>query len=189
MSGWMVVEQKNKKFQYPEVVRNHFIYHHSVDDHNNKRHSPINLEVIWATKFRPNCVFAFLLGVTEVNVNLAAMYFCGQEPTGQIKFRKLLAKTLIYNTYYKEDDDKTLDKKRKHCESGHCLIILPKNKKILDHKSSQQTANIPNKNVFPAPKEYVPTAYVLRESIGVLNVSDITLHAPRTIFQHWAEFS
>ena len=117
------------KFQYPEVVGNHFMYRHSVDDHNNKRHSPISLEVIWATKFWPNRVFAFLLGVTEVNVNLAAMYFCGQEPTGQIEFRKLLAKTLIYNTYYKEDDDKTPDKKQKHHESGHCLITLPKNKK------------------------------------------------------------
>ena len=84
--------------------------------------------MIWATKVWPNCVFVFLLGVTEVNVNLAAMYFCGQEPTGQIEIRKLLAKTLIYNPYYKEDDDKTPDKKRKHRESGHCLIVLPKNK-------------------------------------------------------------
>ena len=24
------------KFNYPEVVGNHFLYHHSVDDHNNK---------------------------------------------------------------------------------------------------------------------------------------------------------
>ena len=104
------------------------MYRHSIDDHNNKQHSLISLEVIWATKFRPNHVFAFLLGVTEVNVNLAAMYFCGQEPTGQIKFRKLLAKTLIYNTYYDEDNDKTLDKKQKHRESGHCLVMLPKNK-------------------------------------------------------------
>ena len=27
---------KKKKFQYPEVVGNHFMYRHSVDDHNNK---------------------------------------------------------------------------------------------------------------------------------------------------------
>ena len=165
------------------------MYRHSVDDHNNKRHSPISLEVIWATKFWPNRVFAFLLGVTEVNVNLAATYFCGQEPTGQIEFRKLLAKTLIYNTYYDEDDDKTPDKKRKHRESGHCLVTLPRTKNFWDHESSQQTANIPKTNAFPAPKGYVPTAYVLQESIAVLNVLDITLHVPRTIFQHRAEFS
>ena len=127
----MVVEpKKNKKFQYPEVVGNYFMYRHSIDDHNNKRHSPIR-KVMWATKFWPNRVFAFLLGVTEVNVNLAATYFCGQEPTGQIEFRKLLAKTLIYNTSCDEDDDKTPDKKRKHRESGHCLVTLPKNKTFL----------------------------------------------------------
>ena len=182
-------EQKRKKFQYPEVVGNHFMYCHSVDDHNNKRHSPMSLEVIWATKFWPNHVFAFLLGVTKVNVNLAATYFCGQEPTGQIEFRKLLAKTSIYNTYYDENNDKTLDKERKHRESGHCLVTLPKNKKSWDHESSQQTVNIPNTNAFPAPKGYVPTAYVLQESISVLNALDITLHASRTIFQHRAEFS
>ena len=58
----------------------------------------------------------------------------------------------------------------------------PRTKTFLDQESSQQTANIPNTNAFPAPKGYVPTAYVLQESVGVLNVSDITLHALRTIF-------
>ena len=37
--------QKNK-FNYPEVVGNHFLYRHSVDDHNNKHHSPFSLEVV-----------------------------------------------------------------------------------------------------------------------------------------------
>ena len=162
------------------------MYCHSVDDHNNKRHSPISLEVIWATKFWPNRVFAFLLGVTEVNVNLAATYFCGQEPTGQIEFRKLLAKTLIYNTYYEEDDDKTPDKKWKHHESGHCLITLPKNKKILGPRIVSANSEYPQHKCV---SWYVPTAYVLQECIRVPNVSDITLHVPRTIFQHQAEFS
>ena len=69
------------------------------------------------------------------------------------------------------------------------LSCSPRTKNFWDHESSQQTVNIPNTNAFPAPKGYVPTAYVLQESIGVLNVSDITLHVPRTIFQHRAEFS
>ena len=101
------------KFNYPEVVENHFLYRHSINDHNNKRHSPISLEVVWATKYWPNRVFSFLLSVTKVNVNLAVTYFSGQEPTGQIKSRKKLAKTLIFNMHYNEDDDKTPDKKRK----------------------------------------------------------------------------
>ena len=51
-------------------------------------------------KYWPNHVFAFLLAVTDVNVNLAAQYFGGIKQIGQIKFRKLLAKTLIFNSYY-----------------------------------------------------------------------------------------
>ena len=90
---------------------NHFLYQHSVNDHNNKQHSPISLEVVWATKYWPNHVFAFLLGVMEVNVNLAATYFGGQPQMGQIKFWNLLAKTLILNRYYNKQTDKTLEKK------------------------------------------------------------------------------
>ena len=47
-------ENKRKTFQYPEVINNHFSYRHAVDDHNAKRHSPISLEVLWATKQWPN---------------------------------------------------------------------------------------------------------------------------------------
>ena len=106
-------EQPKNKFNYPEVVGNHFLYGHSVDDHNSKRHSPISLEVVWDTKDWPNQVFSFLVSVTEVNINLAVTYFGGQESTGQIRFCKKLAKTLIFNTHYNEVDDKTQDKNRK----------------------------------------------------------------------------
>jgi len=61
-------EKLVKTFQYPEVVHNHFQYRHIVDDHNAKRHSPISLEMSWATKWWPNRVFAFLLAITEINV-------------------------------------------------------------------------------------------------------------------------
>ena len=101
------------KFNYPEVVGNHFLYHHPIDDHNNKQHSPISLEDVWAMKYWPNRVFSFLLSITEVNVNLAATYFCGHEQTGQINFHKKLAKTLIFSTPYNEDDDKAPEKKQK----------------------------------------------------------------------------
>ena len=67
-------------------------------------------------KYWPNRVFSFLLSVPEVNVNLAVTYFGGQEPTGQIK---KLAKTLIFNMHYNEDDNKTPDKKRKQPLSHH----------------------------------------------------------------------
>ena len=108
------------------MVGNHFLYRHSVDGHNNKRHSPISLEVVWGTKYWPNRVFSFLLAVTEVNVNLAAQYFGGMKQIGQIEFRKLLAKTLIFNSSYDDKTDNTPEKKRKQRDSGHCLITLPK---------------------------------------------------------------
>ena len=108
------------------MVGNHFLYRHSVDDHNNKRHSPIGLEVVWGTKYWPNHVFSFLLAVTKVNVNLAAQYFGGMKQVGQIEFRKLLAKTLIFNSYYDDTTDNTPEKKWKQHDSGHCLIMLPK---------------------------------------------------------------
>ena len=63
-------------------------------------------------KYWPNRVFSFPLSVTEVNVNLAATYFSDKELTRQINFRKKLAKTLIFNMHYNEDDDKTPDRKR-----------------------------------------------------------------------------
>ena len=79
-------------------------------------------------KYWPNCVFSFLLAVTEVNVNLAAQYFGGMKQVDQIKFRKLLAKTLIFNSYYDDKTDHTPEKKWKQHDSGHCLITLPKGK-------------------------------------------------------------
>ena len=38
-------------------------------------------------------------------------------------------------------------------------------------------------------KGYVPIAYAPQESTGVQNVSVTTLHVPKTIFPHRAEFS
>ena len=65
----------------------------------------------------------------------------------------------------------------------------PRAKHFLAHKSSKQTANTCNINALPAAKRYVPIAYAPQESISVLNALVITLHAPKTIFQHLAEFS
>ena len=66
---------KSVTFKYPEVIHNHFMFRHAVDDHNGKRHSPISLEVVWATKRWANRVFAFLLSITEVNCFLAQSHF------------------------------------------------------------------------------------------------------------------
>ena len=176
--------KKTTKFNYPEVVGNHFLYQHSVDDHNNKQHSPISLEVVWGTKYWPNHVFSFLLAVTEVNVNLAAQYFRGMKQVGQIEFRKLLTKTLIFNSYYDDETDNTPEKKWRQRDSGHCLIMLPKGKKFWECRSLEETANICNTSATHAAKGYIPIACPLQGSIGVQNVSVTILHAPKTILQH-----
>ena len=51
--GGLQWDQNQTTFNYPEVVGNHYLYHHSIYDHNNKWHSPISLEVVWATKYWP----------------------------------------------------------------------------------------------------------------------------------------
>ena len=133
-----------KKFSYPEVIGNHFLYRHSVDDHNNKRHSPISIEEIWATKWWPNRVFAFLLAVTEVNVSLGMVEFCGSDPTSQIEFRKSLAEALIYNEYFNEETDVTPDKKaKKQRISAHAYCTLPKGKKFHGERMVEAKSDYP----------------------------------------------
>ena len=124
-----------------------------------------------------------------MNINLAATYFGGQEPTGQINFCKKLAKTLIFNTHYNEDDDKTPDKKRKQREYGHCLITLPKSKKFSGTRIVAANSEYLLHKCNTCKKVYVPIAYAPQESTGVQNVLVIILHVPKTIFQHQAEFS
>ena len=67
----MKTSNYRKKFHYPEVIHNHFTFRHTVDDHNGKRHSPICLEYVWATKRWAHRPFSFLLAISEVNTNLA----------------------------------------------------------------------------------------------------------------------
>ena len=93
---------------HTEVIHNHYKFQHAVDDHNAKRHSPISLEValvVWATKWWPNRVFAFILSVTEVNAMLEFKHFCKEEFDGMLGFRKLLAEALVCNPYYKEEEE------------------------------------------------------------------------------------
>ena len=125
----------------------------------------------------------------EVNVNLTTTYFCRQNQKGQIEFWKLLAKTLIFNTYYNEEQDKTPDKKRKQRDFSHCLITLPKGKNFQAQELSQENVSICNTNALHAPNECRHTASVPQVSIGVQNVLDTIWHVPKTIFQHRAEFS
>ena len=88
-----------------------------------------------------------------MNVNLAATYFSGQEPTGQINFHKKLAKTLIFNTHI------TMRMTTKHQikrENNKNMAIVsscyPRAKNFPEHESSQQTVNIHSTNAIHAKK-------------------------------------
>ena len=123
--------------------------------------------------------------MTEVNVNLTTTYFCRQTQKGQIEFQKLLAKMLIFNTYYDEEQDKTPDKKRKQQDFSHCLIMLPRGGGDFQAQElSQENVSIHNTNALHAPNECRHTASVPQGSIGVQNVSDTIWHVLKTIFQH-----
>ena len=52
-----------------------------MDDHNAKRHCPIFLEYVWATKYSVHNHFSTLLAMTKVNVNLAEVPFHVQNKT------------------------------------------------------------------------------------------------------------
>jgi hypothetical protein len=118
-------------FQYPKVVYNHFRYRHVIDDHNSKRHSPISLEVTWATKWWPHRVFAFLLAVTEVNVMLASVHFGGYTKSSTLNFRKRMSNELIFNPYIpQKDNGEPRRSPRNEATRTHSLRTLPRGKKF-----------------------------------------------------------
>lgn len=118
-------------FKYPKIVHNHFKYRHMVDDHNARRQSPISLEESWATQRWPNRVFAFVLGVSEVNAMYAESYFSRTKQPSMLDFRKQLAKELINNDYdnvgNKNSSKRSARKREAH---SHELLSLPKKTKF-----------------------------------------------------------
>ena len=86
-----------KTFKYVEPMSRHNRSKHWVDDVNNKRHDPIGLEDVWATKWWPTRQFTFLFSVAEVNaVNLQAQ---GKKETAdpQLTFCHNLAMDMLEN--------------------------------------------------------------------------------------------
>ena len=89
--------------------------------------------MVWATKWWPHRVFAFLLAITEVNVMLASVYFGGYPKTSMVNFRQQLAQALIGNTYVPLNDGRDPRRSpRNELEPTHKLCALPRGKKILN---------------------------------------------------------
>ena len=95
--------QKKVKFQYPEIVHNHYSYRDAVDNHNGRRMFPVAIEEQLKTHRWPNWVFQFLIAVTEVNVNYGMHYFFGSNLEEQIDFRFALAQEMKFNPYITEE--------------------------------------------------------------------------------------
>ena len=68
-------DQKMVEFQYPEIVHNHYKFCDMIDNHNSFRMHLISMEETWMTMRWDIHVFCFLLVVTIVNIQNAAVYF------------------------------------------------------------------------------------------------------------------
>ena len=97
-----------KKFRYTECFKNHYLYRHAVDDHNNLRHKIQSIEGCWQTTRWVIRVFSFLIALSETNAFLAIRYFVWHKPFRRapitlLEFRKRLAVQLIENEYWEEE--------------------------------------------------------------------------------------
>jgi hypothetical protein len=124
-------QQHRIKFKYPEAFLSHFRKKHMVDDHNNRRQSPISFEESWTTKIWEYRVFVFLVAVTEVNVMLATKYFYGNYISSQLAFQKKFSKELIFNKYVQQEVVSGLQRsKRKSVNCEHELLTRTCGKNI-----------------------------------------------------------
>jgi hypothetical protein len=115
-----------KTFRYTEPFHNHYKYRHAVDDHNNHRHSDISIEETWVTHCWENRVFAFLLAITEINLFYLYRYFIWEpeERIPLLRFRRRLAKALIYNEDLDSDSPRR-GKRKRDSNNEHELLTAP----------------------------------------------------------------
>ena len=109
------------EFHHCEVIANHYKYRDAVDAHNAKRHDGgtgqgISIETTWTARHWPNRVFAFILGVCEVNTYLGLRFFRDYNKE-QMVFRRELARALISNIVDEENKVTTPESDRDQCFS------------------------------------------------------------------------
>ena len=95
---WRLVDGEWKTFKYAKPFSRHNRAKHWVDDHNNRRHDPIGLEEVWATKWWPMRQFTFLCSVAEVNACHSLARGKREQTMPQLEFRRQLAQELLHNT-------------------------------------------------------------------------------------------
>lgn len=86
-----------KSFKYCEPMSRHNRSKHWVDDVNNRRHDPIGLEDVWATKWWPHRQFTFVCSVAEVNALNAKARGRNVPAEAGLTFRRKLAEQMLKN--------------------------------------------------------------------------------------------
>ena len=116
-------------FSYPEPFSWHSKAKHWVDDHNQRRHSPINLAEIWKTQWWPHRQFTFVLGIAEVNAANLRGRARDEKAEPVLQFRKKLALLLLDN---KIDENGRIEaavhpllRPRMTPTSDHTLLVRP----------------------------------------------------------------
>ena len=124
--------KKVVEFQYPDIVHDHYQFHDMIDNHNSFQMHPISIEETWMTMRWANHVFCFLLAITIVNIQNAAVYFLNKPKLDALQSRQKIIKQFIYNHYLLEEEQA-----KKHPRQGsieHSLIMVPKHKKIIQRQ-------------------------------------------------------
>ena len=124
-----------------------------MDDHNNRRQSPISLEKTWSTMWWPNGVFAFLIAVIEVNTYLAAVHLYGYDKMEQLSFWKLLAKELLFNPYLKEDKKGAATKRKKQQQAANEFRMIPRGMKFSGPHLVQAASDYPQRRCIDCGKK------------------------------------
>lgn len=86
-------------FKYPEPMSWHNKSKHWVDDHNQRRHSPIDVAEVWKTQWWPHRQFCFFLTISEVNAANSRGRARGEQAEPVLTFRKKLAIAMLDNTF------------------------------------------------------------------------------------------
>ena len=120
--------QKSCRVPISKIVHNHYKFRDMIDNHNSFRMHPISMEETWMTMRWANHVFCFLLTITIVNIQNAAVYFPNKPKLDAMQSRQQIAKQLIFSHYLMEEK---LSKKHPRWGSmEHSLIMVPKHKKL-----------------------------------------------------------
>lgn len=121
--------QQKSEFKYTIIFSNHFLFRHTIDNHNNLWHYSPSAEETWVTQRWPVRIFTFLLSITEVNSYLAFKYFVwGKTIPTLHQFHRKHALEIIMNEYIGNEEALSPKRKRK-VQNSHDLTVEPKHAK------------------------------------------------------------